>query len=139
MPVIGDSVMEVVDVGVITTEGEEVALEVTTRTVVEVVTVVKEADMEVRGVVMVAWEVVVSTEVVMEVTKEATTTEAEEAMEVRGVDMEDKEVVTVAWEAVETEWDVVEEVMLQLFKEAEALTKAAGDRTNTTIKALTNY
>merc|ERR1712098_50138 len=107
-----------------TTEGGEVALEVTTRTVVEVV-------MEVR-------EVVVSTEVVMEVTKEATITEAEEAMEVRGVDMEDKEVATAAWEAVETEWDVVEEVMLQLFKEAEALTKAAGDRTKT-IKALTNY
>merc|ERR1712098_482325 len=121
--VIGDSVMEVADVGVITTEGGEVALEVTTRTV--------------DAVVMEVWEVVVSTEVVMEVTKEATITEAEEAMEVRGVDMEDKEVATAAWEAVETEWDVVEEVMLQLFKEAEALTKAAGDRTKT-IKALTN-
>jgi len=34
---------------------------------------------------------------------------------------------------------VVEEVMLQLFKEVEALIKVAEDRTKTTIKALTNY
>merc|ERR1712098_1021932 len=101
--VIGDSVMEVVDVGVITTEGDEVALEGITKTVVEVVTVVKEADMEVNAVVMVVWEVVVSTEVVMEVTKEDTITEVVEAMEVRGVDMEDNKVATVAWEVVETE------------------------------------
>merc|ERR1719244_1692271 len=99
----------------------------------EATTTEAEEAMEVRGGDM------EDKEGVMEVTKEATTTEAEEAMEVRGVDMEDKEVVTVAWEVVETEWDVAEEVMLQLFKEVEALTKAAGDRTNTTIKALTNY
>jgi len=104
-----------------------------------VVMEVREVDMEAKGEVMVVWEAVVLMVAVMEVTKEATTTEVEEVMEVKGVDTEDKEVVMEVWEVVEIEWDVVEEVMLQLFKEVEALIKAAEDRTKTTIKALTNY
>lgn len=139
LPVIDDLDMEVVDVGVTTTEVAEGGLEVTTRTEVGVVMEVREVDMEDKGEVMVVWEAVVLMVAVMEVTKEATTTEVEEVMEVKGVDTEDKEVVMEVWEVVEIEWDVVEEVMLQLFKEVEALIKAAEDRTKTTIKALTNY